>query len=436
MPAPAADIPTPVTSTSPADANAPGSAAGSTPTAAETVRFTEPVPAQTQGNTKPGGKWRSWPVAAAVLVLLIVVGGLGWYLNSRPAARPTNAFDAMDLAVLANAAKAEGQLTVIALPHDWCGYGRLIDGFKAKYPGIAVNELSPDAGSSDEIKAITAGKGKPGAQAPDVIDVGISFGSLAKTNGLIQPYKVSTWDSIPDAAKDADGFWYGGYYGVIAFLVNADVVSKPPKSWADLRNSPNTVALSGDPRSANEAIQSVYSAGRAMSTPGSAQLAGIAGLNYFAALNKAGRLAPDIANAASVAQGVTPIAVAWDYFALAWRDALGGRPNTVVIVPSDAIVAGVDVLAISAYAPHPNAAKLWMEYLYSDAGQLGRLAGYCHPIRFSDLVRRNAIPATLLAGGIDPAAYAKVVFPTPDDQSAARDTIAKGWDSTVGLNLR
>ncbi|TIW21392.1 MAG: ABC transporter substrate-binding protein, partial [Mesorhizobium sp.] len=44
---------------------------------------------------------------------------------------------------LAKAAKAEGELTVIALPHDWCGYGAVIDGFKAKYPELKINELNP-----------------------------------------------------------------------------------------------------------------------------------------------------------------------------------------------------------------------------------------------------------------------------------------------------
>jgi putative spermidine/putrescine transport system substrate-binding protein len=34
---------------------------------------------------------------------------------------------------LVAAAKKEGELTTIALPHDWCGYGALIDGFKSKY---------------------------------------------------------------------------------------------------------------------------------------------------------------------------------------------------------------------------------------------------------------------------------------------------------------
>jgi putative spermidine/putrescine transport system substrate-binding protein len=122
--------------------------------------------------------------------------------------------DSMD--DLVKAAKAEGELTVIALPHDWCGYGAVIEGFKAKY-GLKVNELNPDAGSGDEVEAIKANKDNKGPQAPDVIDVGLSFGPSAKADKLIQPYKVSTWDSIPDSAKDADGYWYGDYYGVMSF---------------------------------------------------------------------------------------------------------------------------------------------------------------------------------------------------------------------------
>ena len=125
---------------------------------------------------------------------------------------------------LVKAAKAEGQLTTIALPHDWCGYGDVIAGFKAKYPEITINELNPDAGSGDEVEAIKANKDNKGPQAPDVIDVGLSFGPSAKKDGLIQPYKVSTWDSIPDSAKDADGYWYGDYYGVLSFQVNKDLV--------------------------------------------------------------------------------------------------------------------------------------------------------------------------------------------------------------------
>src|ERR1700745_1458572 len=124
-------------------------------------------------------------------------------------------------------AKSEGQLTVIALPHDWCGYGDVIEAFKAKY-GLKINELDPDAGSGDEVEAIKANKDNKGPQAPDVIDVGLSFGPQAKTDSLIAPYKVSTWADIPDSAKDADGYWYGDYYGVLAFESNKSVVPTPP----------------------------------------------------------------------------------------------------------------------------------------------------------------------------------------------------------------
>src|SRR2546429_9132578 len=105
---------------------------------------------------------------------------------------------------LVAAAKQEGQLTVIALPHDWCGYGDVINGYKQKY-GLRVNELNPDAGSGDEIEAIKANKGNMGPQAPDVIDVGLGFRPAAKKDGVLQSYKVNTWNTSPNEAKDAEG---------------------------------------------------------------------------------------------------------------------------------------------------------------------------------------------------------------------------------------
>jgi putative spermidine/putrescine transport system substrate-binding protein len=342
-----------------------------------------------------------------------------------------------DLAALYEAAKAEGQLTTIALPHSWCGYGAVIEAFKAKYPGITINELNPDAGSADEIEAIKANKGNTGPQAPDVIDVGLSFGPSAKAEGLIQPYKVSTWDTIPDSAKDAEGYWYGDYYGVLSFLVNTDLVSKVPTSWADLKAADyaNAVALAGDPRAANQAIQGVYGAGLATGAT-DAKAAADAGLAYFAELNKSGNFVPVIGKAASTAQGTTPIVVAWDYNALAWRDGFAGNPKAEVVVPSDSVVAGVYIQAISAFAPHPNAAKLWMEYLYSDEGQLGWLAGYCHPIRFNDLAANGKIPQELLDKLPPAEAYAKAVFPTLDEQAAAKEVITSQWDAVVGANVQ
>src|SRR6185312_9763937 len=130
-----------------------------------------------------------------------------------------------------------------------------------------------------------------------------------------------------------------------------------------------------------------------------------------------------IGKAAPLAQGTTPIVTTWDYNALAWKDGFAGKPAAEVVVPSDAVVAGVYIQAISAYAPHVNAAKLWMEYLYSDEGQLGWLAGYCHPIRFNDLAAKGKIPADMMSKLPPPEGYSKAVFPSLDQLNAANKTI-------------
>jgi putative spermidine/putrescine transport system substrate-binding protein len=337
---------------------------------------------------------------------------------------------------LAAAAKKEGQLTVIALPHDWCGYGDVIEGFKKKY-GLTVNELNPDAGSGDEIEAVKANKGNTGPQAPDVIDVGLAFGPTAKSDGLTQPYKVATWSELPDNVKDADGHWYGDYYGVMAFGINKDLVKTTPADWADLLKSDyaNSLALTGDPRASNQAILGVMSAGMAKGgKPG--KDSGDKGLEFFAELNKKGNFVPVTGKSGTIAQGQTPIVVGWDYNLLSWRDSLKGNPPIEVVIPKSASLAGVYVQAISAYAPHPNAAKLWMEYLYSDEGQLGWLKGYCHPARFNAMVSAGKIPQELLAKLPPAEGYAKAVFPTLDEQAANKAAVTGGWDKVVGANVK
>ncbi len=340
------------------------------------------------------------------------------------------------MADLEAAAKKEGMLTVIALPHDWCNYGAVIDGFKKKYPEITVNELNPNAGSGDEIEAIKANKGNTGPQAPDVIDVGLSFGPAAKAEGLLQPYKVATWDEIPAEVKDAEGYWYGDYYGVLAMGVNKDVVSEAPTSFADLKDAKyaNSVAMPGDPRTGNSSMMTVYAAG--LSTDANLKGADAlnAGIAYFKGMKDSTNLVPVNGSAQNLAQGTTPIYFDWDYNLLAMRDKLAGNPPVDVVIPSDSVIAGVYVQAISAFAPHPNAAKLWMEYIYSDEGQIGWLSGYCHPIRFNAMSAAGKLPADLMAKLPPADAYAKAVFPSLDEQGAAKQATADNWAAQMGVN--
>jgi putative spermidine/putrescine transport system substrate-binding protein len=246
---------------------------------------------------------------------------------------------------------------------------------------------------------------------------------------------VATWDSIPDSLKDPEGHWYGDYYGVLTFEVNSDVVKNPPKTWQDLLKPEykGQVALAGDPRKSGQAISSVYAA--ALANGGSLDNAE-AGLKFFSELYKAGNFVPVIAKPATIAKGETPIAIRWDYNALANRDTSAGNPPIEVIVPEDGILAGTYVQAISAYAPHPNAAKLWMEYLYSDEGQNTWLKGYAHPIRFADMVKRGVIPEDLMKKLPDPAAYDKAAFPNSAQLDASKKVITEGWDAGVGADVK
>lgn len=349
-----------------------------------------------------------------------------------PPPTPASSEQAADpMADLIAAAQAEGELTTIALPHDWCNYGEVIDVFKSKY-GLTVNELNPDAGSGDELEAIRVNKENKGPQAPDVIDVGFSFGPQAKDEGLTQPYKVSTWDTIPAEVKDPDGHWYGDYYGVLAFMVNKDLVANTPADWADLLKPEykSQVAVSGDPRTSNQAILTVYAA--ALANGGSLDDAQ-PGLDYFAQMNQSGNLVPVIANNGLVAKGETPIRITWDYNSLSGADGFAGNPPVDTVIPASGRLAGVYLQAISAYAPHPNAAKLWMEFLYSDEGQILWMKGYCHPIREQDLRARGVIPADLLAKLPD---VSGAVFPSLDQQNAAKALITEKWDAAVGANIQ
>ena len=213
--------------------------------------------------------------------------------------------------------------------------------------------------------------------------------------------------------------------------------AEPAGDWADLLKAEykNAVALAGDPRASNQAIQAVYAAG--LSKGGAAgEAAGTAASSSSRSSTPRAISCRSIGKAATLAQGQTPILITWDYNALAGRDTLNGNPPVDVVVPKTGVVAGVYVQAISAFAPHPNAAKLWMEYLYSDEGQLGWLKGYCHPIRFNDLAKKGEIPQEMLDKLPPAAAYEAAVFPTLDEQAAAKEAITKNWDAVVGANVQ
>jgi len=336
---------------------------------------------------------------------------------------------------LVGAAQAEGTLTTIALPHDWANYGEIIETYKTKY-NMQVNELNPDAGSADELEAIRANKDSQGPQAPDVVDVGIAYGPTAKDEGLFQNYKVATWDTIP--LKDEDGAWWAEYYGFLTFEVIKGAVAAPA-DWPDLLKPEykGKVAMAGDVLKSNEAVMTVLGSG--MSRAGLSDIASVAdaekaaqaGLEFWAEMYKNGNFIPVIADQGRIAAGETPVTVEWNYLSLANRDALAGNPELEIIVPKTGVVAGPYAGAISAYAPHPNAAKLWWEFVMSDEGQLLYLKGYAYPIRYNDMAARGVIPADM-AAKLPPAEdAARAIFLTIEEQTAAKTLITENWRKVV-----
>jgi ABC-type Fe3+ transport system substrate-binding protein len=342
------------------------------------------------------------------------------------AATATSAEDFGGMDALVEAAKAEGTLNVIALPPSWANYDEMLSTFGDKY-GIKIDSANPDGSSQDELDAVTSQKGQD--RAPDVLDVGTSFAKQAAAQDLLAPYKVATWDDIPDNQKDADGLWFNDYGGFISIGCNASVIAKCPTTMTELLDPQykGQVALNGNPTQAAAAFSGVWAA--ALSNDGSLDDIG-PGIDFFVKVKDAGNFNPVEITPATVQSGETPLAIDWDYVNAGLTDTLkGAGVEWQVNVPSDGVFGSFYSQAISKFAPHPAAARLWQEFLYSDEGQNIWLKGLSRPVR---------LPAMQDAGTADEAALkalpevdASVEFPTDEQQTAAQKVVADRWNSEM-----
>lgn len=343
------------------------------------------------------------------------------------AAMSPTALASADLTALIAAAKAEGDIYQTGIPPEWVNYQAIFNLWQQDY-GIPINGTSTEGeySSGQELDSIkNTGK-------PDVGDVGIAFAVQAKTQGLSAPYKNSFWADIPDTAKDADGYWCCNYWGAQAFAVNTDAVTIPIKDWNDLLDPSlkNAVGIDGDPTKANDAFFAVWSA--AIANGGGVDNIQ-PGIDFFTKLQQSGNLTAARASDANILSGEVKVAIKWDYLGLAVRDKAAGAPNITVTIPSSGSLASPYADIIAAKAPHPNAAKLWQELVYSDAAQLLFLAGYAHPIRYDVLNTAGKIPADLAAKLPSADLYKNVTLVTDIDKiTAAQTALGTGW--TIVIN--
>jgi len=328
---------------------------------------------------------------------------------------------------LVKQAKKEGSINTIALPPDWANYGEIMSTFKKKF-GLKLTNDNPDGSSAQENQAVRSLKGD--SRAPDVLDVSPSFAIAGANEGLYAKYFNRYFGSVPRAMKDGRGFWVGDYWGVISFGVNRAVVSNVPKSWNDLLKPEykNKVALNGSPLTSGSAFAGVYSA--ALANGGSLTNIG-PGIDYFKRLKDAGNFIPVQATPQTIASGQTPITIDWDYLNLAYVKEFPSA-KIAVSIPTTGVYGAYYCQAINATGPHAYAARLWQEFLYSDAGQLLWLKGYSHPARFTDMARRKVVPSALLKALPAAALYANVKFAGPAAQTKAKAVVTTEWPTKVG----
>jgi putative spermidine/putrescine transport system substrate-binding protein len=324
-------------------------------------------------------------------------------------------------------AKKEGKINTIALPPDWANYGEIMSTFRKKF-GLGLTNSTPDASSAQENQAVRSLKRD--ARAPDVLDVSPAFAIAGANEGLYAKYFNRYFGSVPRAMKDTRGFWVGDYWGVVSFGTNRNVVSNVPKTWADLLKPEykNKVALNGSPLSSGSAVAGVYSA--ALANGGSLNDIG-PGIDFFARLKSVGNFIPVQGTPQTIASGQTPIVIDWDYLNIAYVKEFPSA-RIAVTIPSLGAYGAHYCQAINTYSPHPWTARLWQEFLYSDAGQLLWLKGYSHPARFADMTRRKVVPKALISALPAPALYAKVKFASPNQNTRARAKITAEWPSKVG----
>jgi putative spermidine/putrescine transport system substrate-binding protein len=339
--------------------------------------------------------------------------------SSLKASTSTSTSDLGGMAALVDAAKKEGTLNVVALPPDRVNYGAIIRGFQARY-GLEVNDSRPDGTSTDAITAAKSLKGRSGA--PDVFDLA---GPVASANvAMFAPYKVATFDDIPASLKDADGLQVSDYGGYLSMGYDASKVPAP-KTVTDLLKPAykGKVALE-DPTKAGAGAGAVVMA--ALTLGGSPNDIS-KGLGFFKALKTAGSLLPVDPKGAPIASGRAPVIFDWDYRNVARAKEL---TSWKTVIPAGAVVPGYYVQAINKDAPHPAAARLWEEYLYSDEGQNLLLKGGARPVREKAMSTSGTINKAAYAAL--PKATGRPVFLTRTQSVKANAYLVANWAKVIG----
>ena len=324
--------------------------------------------------------------------------------------------NALTLDEIIEKAKAEGKVESVGMPDSWANWGLTWQDLKDEY---AIDHADTDMSSSEELQMFKT-EGENGTK--DIGDVGFAFGQQAIDEDLVQGYKTSYWDSVPDWAKAEDGKWMVAYTGATTFLTNTEQVENVPTSWADIKAGDYKVALGdiGGGTAQAAVIASAYAFGGDLNNLDPA-------FEFWTELAEAGRI-----NTLDILQqnfetGEIAVGVIWSYTAVPYKDQIT-QYKMEATIPSDGSIMSGYASVINKYAPHPHAAALAREWIFSDAGQANLAKAGAIPTRtdveipaeieeatFAKADYANAIPmedAEAYAAACETVSYTHLTLPT------------------------